>query len=322
MPAEIGRLTDIGLGKESTRLTAQGSADIWLQWSSASYNDEIEEVQNESAVGVINDTIDSQVAKQMNSGSLESIVGIDTIDPFLQSVLGTVSTATDSPEAGVNTDTYTVSQDNTHPTYTIFGKDGNETVAIPGALFGSFSLSASQNSYVTVSADFTANPSQDATVSPSYTSETNFISRHVTVEFANDEASLDDSGLTTVRSVDLSIEPNVEDEDALGSVEAVDRFNTQFTVSGSMELLYDGTKFRDDMLNATKQAMRLTLKNDQVTIGSSTNPEIQVDLNKVKFTSREVSREPNDIMSESVDFTAHYDLGDAKEIEVTRIYTP
>jgi len=321
MATQIGRLTDLGIGVESTRLTAV-TASTWVPWASLTYDDIIQQVTNDSAVGVINNSIDAQVDNKMAEGSLTAYVGIDTIDPFFESLLGSKTTSADTPESGVDTDTYTIAQNNEHPTLSIYGKDENETALMTGAMFSSLEFSMEQDAYMQVSGDFMADVTTASSATASYSSETNFLPKHITVEFASNHSSLDDSDFTDVRSVTLTIEQNVTHEFALGSVEPINRFNGAMNISGSMELLYRNNDFRDDMLGDTKQAMRIKAKNDDVTIGNSTNPEIQFDLHKIKFGERTRSRGLDDMVTETVNFTAHYDLGDAKEMEITRVYSP
>ncbi len=112
--------------------------------------------------------------------------------------------------------------------------------------------------------------------------------------------------MVNVRSVKLSINKNIEDDRKLGSINQVDILNRQFSVEGSIELVFDAVTFKTFMMADTAKAVRLQLTNSDVTIGAASNPKITIDMAKVKFSSFEKTYGNDEIVMSTVNFRAFY----------------
>jgi hypothetical protein len=122
----------------------------------------------------------------------------------------------------------------------------------------------------------------------------------------------------------LKIEQNIEDDDVLGSVAPGDFLNKQFTITGTLEALWQNeTDYKQAALATTAKAMRIDLKNTDVTIGTSANPEIRIDLAKVIF--KEITRpvKTNDLVRQTLSFKAVYSITDTLMVSalVTNLVT-
>ncbi len=67
-------------------------------------------------------------------------------------------------------------------------------------------------------------------------------------------------------------------------MDQADILNKQLAVSGQIELVFNDNTFKTDMLADTAKAMRIRLTNTDVTIGTNLNPQLTIDLAKVKVT--------------------------------------
>jgi len=65
------------------------------------------------------------------------------------------------------------------------------------------------------------------------------------------------------------------------------------------------------MLDGSKKAIRITLNNQDVTIGSTT-PQIQIDLPIVDFESWEPAHPLDDVATQEITFNALYDTTNSK----------
>ena len=61
------------------------------------------------------------------------------------------------------------------------------------------------------------------------------------------------------------------------------------------------------MINSTKKAMRLVLINTDETIGSSTNPELDLELSRVSFQDWKDTEDNNALVMQTIGFTAEFD---------------
>lgn len=311
----IGRLADIGIAIETTRGTAEGSADFWIPKLSMTYDDGVDQVVDESSVGVIEDATGASVVAKYGMGEIEGNIYDQSFGAILLATLGTVSTS-GPDETSVYTHSYTVQQDAQHDSLTIFLDDPNQDYTYALAMIERLELDVALGQYAKFTTSFRSKVGSTATLSPSYTAENHFLPQHAVLQYADDLSGLSSPTSVDVRSVRLTINKNVEDDRKLGSLDQADILNKQFAVEGTVELVFDDETFKTEMLADTAKAVRLKLTNSDVTIGSSMNPTLQIDLAKVKFSKFEKGYNNDDIVTATVDFKAFYSISDSALIQV------
>lgn len=311
----IGRTADIGIAKEAVRGTAETSATYWLPKLSMSYDDTIEEVIDESSIGVIEDSVNSVIVGKAGEGEIEGYIYDKSFGLILLSTLGTISTSGPA-ETSVYTHTATLLQSAQHPSHTIFLDDGNQDYKYALAMTKQLDLDFSIGQFAKFTEQFRSKVGATATLTPSYTTENHFLPQHGSIKIATNLAGLGAASAINVRSVKLSINKNVEDDRKLGSLDQADILNKQVSIEGSVELVFNDETFKTQMLASTAQAMRIRLTNSDVTIGSTLNPQITIDLAKVKFSNFKKNYGNNDIVTATVDFKAFYDITTSSMISV------
>lgn len=309
----IGRLADIGIKKETTRGTAESTATFYLPKMSFSYDDKIEQVIDESSYGVIEDSVGASIISKYAEGEFEGKVGDKSIGLLLLSTLGSVST-TGPTQTSVYTHTFTVQEDNQCDSITIFQDDPNQDYKYALGMIDSFDLDVSLGQFCKVTCGFRSLVGATASLTPSYSVENNFLPQHGSIVYADSLAGLDAGTTVALRSVKLSISKNLEDDRKIGSVNAVDILNKQMSIEGSAEMIFDAETFKTFMLADTAKALRIRLTNTDVTIGSSLNPKLTIDLAKVKFSEFTRNYGNDDIVTVSIAFKAFYSISDSKMI--------
>lgn len=311
----IGRLADVGIAKEASRGSAEASADFWLPKLSVSLDDGIEQVVNESSIGVIEDASEASVVGKYAEGQIEGNIQSESIGLFLLSTLGAVSTSGPA-ESTVYTHTFTVGQSAQHQSLTFFLDDANQDYVYALGMIGQFDLDISLGQYSKFNASFRSKVGATASLTPSYTTENTFLPQHGSLKIASAVSGLSGASQTEIRSVQLSINKNIEDDRKIGSVDQDDILNKQFSVEGTLEVVFDDETFKTEMLADTAKAMRIRLSNSDVTIGSTLNPQITIDLSKVKFSNFQRNYGNNDIVTATVNFKALYKASESDMIEI------
>lgn len=311
----IGRMADIGIAKEAARGTAETSATYWLPKLSLTMDDKIEQAVNESSVGVIEDATDGKIVSKFAEGEIEGNIYDKSFGLLLLSTLGSVAT-TGPAETTVYTHTFSVGQNAQHPSLTVFLEDPNQDYKFALGMVSKLDLDFSLGQFAKFNAAFRSKVGATATLTPSYTAENNFLPQHGSLKTATTVAGLGAASTINVRSVKLSINKNIEDDRRLGSTDAADILNKQFSVDGTIEIVFNDETFKTEMLADTAKAMRIALINTDVTIGSTLNPTIQIDLAKVKITSFEKQYSNDDITVATVNFKAFYSTTDSSLISV------
>jgi hypothetical protein len=96
-------------------------------------------------------------------------------------------------------------------------------------------------------------------------------------------------------------------------VDPADILNKQFVCSGTIEALFDDeATFKTVVLGDTAKAARFDIKNTGITIGTSSNPELKIDLAKVKFSEITRATPIGDLVKQTLGFKAYYSLSDSK----------
>lgn len=314
----IGRLADVGIAKEASRGTAETSADFWLPKLSLSVDDTIEQAIDESSVGVIEDATDAVVVGNAAEVEIEGNILDASFGLILLGTLGSVSDSGPA-ESTVYTHTFTVNQSAQHQALTIFLDDGVQDYAFPLGMVESLSIDVSLGQFAKFTAAFRAKVGETDTLTPSYTAENHFLPQHGTVKIASAVSGLSGASALDIRSVQLNISKNLEDDRKIGSLSQDDILNKQFSVEGSIEVVFDAETFKTQMLADTAQAVRIELENTDVTIGSSLSPKLTIDLSKVKFSQFSKNYSNNDIVVATASFKALYKTSESDMIEVSLV---
>src|SRR3984957_4703363 len=119
----IGRRFSIGIAKEVTRGTAISSANHWLPFSDASIDEKYENVTQDEAYGIIEDSVGQFRVKNWAEGTLK-VPLTDLSAPLLfKAILGGGADTTHSGETTVYDHTATVGESAQHQSLTFFLHD-------------------------------------------------------------------------------------------------------------------------------------------------------------------------------------------------------
>lgn len=310
----IGRLNNLGIGKESVRGTAV-SAAIWVPQLELSYDDRVKTVVNEASVGRLEGSDSELVTGKYGEVTMKSKVKDKSIGYILYSLFGGISSAAKSaPNTAVYDHTFSVGQTTQHQSLTLALKGPNDDVAMPNAVIDSLKLTAEVGNYLMYEAHALGKASASASNTASYTAENDFIAKHITFKKATTQAGLAGASATVIRGFELEIKANAVLEEVLGNVAPNDVLNQSFSISGSVTLVHDGATFHDLMTGGTYNAFRFDVQNTDVTIGTSSNPGLQIDLHRCIISNYERKMTVNELVEETFDFKAHYSLTDSKMV--------
>lgn len=311
----IGRKISLGIAKETTRGTAESSATFWLPLINKNYDDKVEVAIDESCLGIIETPQDSKVVKKLAGGSIEGNVGDKSIGLLLYNIFGSVSSENHGSATGVKVHTFSMDETAQHQSLTLFLDDPtSQDYKYALAMLEGLEFTAERGKFLTIKADIRSKNGSTATLTPSFTAENNFLSQHLTFKVADSLADLGTADSVYIQKASLKFNHNLEDDDVLGLITASDIVNTEFSCEGTIELVWENETYKTLMLADTAKAIRFDWKNTDVEIGTGipTNPELQIDLAKVKF--QEVARKMDNkgLVTQTLKFKAFYSLTDSK----------
>lgn len=319
MPKGLGRQIQVGFAKEAVRGTAEAAATYYVPFNEASVEEKNNLLANEQALGVLEDTSEAKITAQSAEISLKGAVGDKTFPLLLLATLGAVSSAAETaPNTLVYDHTITVAQSIQHQSLTVFLNDplsGQDYKHALGCI-DSLDLAYEQNKFVEFDAKLKAKKGATATLIPANTVENLFLPQHFVFKLASTVAGLTAATALPIKSMKLKIAKSLESDDVLGSVEPVDFLSKKISIEGELEAIWQNeSDFKNAYMAGTTQAMRIDLKSD-VTIGTSANPQITIDLNKVAFSALTKPIKIGDVMRQTIQFKAMYSVTDSKMVSI------
>ncbi len=200
---------------------------------------------------------------------------------------------------------------NTHPSYTLYGQDpetGDERAAY--CMLDNLDFECKADDIIKFSAKFMGQAvASTSTQTPLYTSENPFLGKYISAKIASVFTSLDAATAVSLERVKVSITKKVEavyQTSGTTPTAPTSLHNTEFEVKGDFTMIYNSTTNRTAALAGTAKALRLTIANTGVTIGSAANPTLQLDLPEVYFNQWGKTDDNGKIVREAVSFTAVY----------------
>src|SRR5580698_7101266 len=228
MAKGIGKLFAFGLAKESTRGTAQSSATYWLPFDDLTFDEKYENAVADQAVGVIENAINEYRVKNYADGSFKVPMMDQSTGLLFLSLLGSQAVATHAGESVVYDHTFTVGESAQHPSLTLFIHDplGGTDYSHANGVVHKMDIDAELKKFVQLSCSGRAQKgvSQSA-FTPSILTENRFIPQYMTFKYATAVSGLSGATAIKLKSIKLSIDGNIEDDDVLGSIAPIDYLN-------------------------------------------------------------------------------------------------
>lgn len=314
----IGRKFSIGIGKETTRGTAV-AADFWLPKTELTHDDKIDVVVDESSIGVIENAQGQDVVQKFSEGQIKGRITDTAFGLWLLASLGSEASPA-TVQTGVYDHVFSVLESAQHPSLTVAVSEANASTGIRFALsmVDSLEITLELGKYGMYAVNFRGNKNASGANTASFTSENYFLPQHAVVKIASALSGLDAASAISIKKLVFTISKNIEDDNILGSVTATDRLNKQFSVEGSIELMYEDRSYIDTiMLGDLAKALRVSFINTDVTIGASSNPTITFNFAKVKLTEVARSMGNDELIRQTLNFKAYYSLSDTSLLTAT-----
>lgn len=316
--AEIVRLRQIGIGKETTPGTGV-SATHWIGVDTGIVIPEVEYVEDGSSAGRIEKPIASKVVKENAVTRFTAPARSDWLGMLLRAALGSVSSATASGESAVYEHTFTVSNSVAHPAYSVIVKDGVATERSTYSMLSKLTLSCESMGLLTCEAEFVGKALGTTTGTPSYSSDHIWKGANGSIKLATAISGLSGASAVDFSRFSLTIEKGLVQHHTLGSVTLNKNINTVLRITGELDLLYDATTYRDYVTDGAERAMQITFAGDS--IGSAETSELQINLAKCAFQEFDMNDSDEDLVIQTLGFTAQFDLDEGTPQMITAVLT-
>lgn len=308
----------IGIGIETQRGVAVKPI-YWFPRTDYAVQPKMEVKNDEGNVGTLVSSIDSHVTKQWSEWSFWGKVYPNGIGYFLYCVLGKVNTVA----SGSNyKHTFSVEEVNTHPTFTLATHDPVADFEYPLTVVESIQLSAEVGGDYMVSVNTKGRKGQTPATpnTTNFVNEESFVATDIKVYIADNASGLDTADNICLQSFDVVINKNTEAIECLSLEDPKDYINKQITIEGGLEMYWEDNTYRDIAFNDIAKALRIEAIDKSILINGA-NPELTIDLPKVKINDWTDTVALGDTIKQSIKFTAHYSIADSKAINIELINT-
>jgi hypothetical protein len=319
----LGRLNSLGIAKEVTRGTTPASAGFFISFDEASIEEKDLKILNNQSNGVIEDSVGMDIVKQWSEGTWKAPVTDKHFGLILLAILGVDTPALHPTETTVYDHVVTVAQNVQSQSLSLYLKDSAATAGAQDYTYAlgtihSLELAYEAGKYIEYTAGIKAKKGVQTAVTVAAIAENRFLPQDVTIELAANLAGLTGATATKVKSLKMKFDDKSEDDQVLGDITPNDYLSKEFSIEGTIEATWDSeATFKTATLAGTTQAMRIDLANSRVTIGTSAHPEIIIDLAKVTFKELTRPWKIGDIVRQTLQFKAHYSVGDTCMIKAT-----
>lgn len=304
--AFIGRRDSIGVGKETTSGTAVAPT-AWQRHLKLSLDPKTTVAQNTSAMGRVEDINDSLVTEEWYEGSVNGKVTDLTHGYFLLNMFGSCSAATHAGETTVYDNTFSVLQSNTPPTLTFTRNNQNAIRRHAMGTQTDYELSVKTGDWVQFTSAVMTKVGVTASDTVAFATENEFTSKHVTVKLASTVAGLSGATALQVKSLKLKIARKADRFIPLGAIDPVAFDAQSWGVTGELVLRYTDTTLDVLGLANTRQAMSIAIVNNDVTIGTATNPSLTFTAPKVRLDPIQLDDNLDQVINQTVPFTCELD---------------
>jgi len=233
-------------------------------------------------------------------------------------VTGGSSGATGTPTTfnnSVRTHLFALANTNTHPSYTIWESNPVETIKAAYGMIDTLEFELAIDDFLKFRSEWEAKKHATDTATPAFTtSQYDFVGRMASLKVASALSGLAAASAIDVAHIKLTIKKNLKDYQKFGSIDIQSQHNQAVQVTGEISAIFNATTYRDYVANSSKKAMRITLANTDVTIGSADNPTLQIDLAQVGFVDWGSEGGEDDLVMQKLGFEAIYSISDAEAI--------
>ena len=319
MSKYIGRQIEVGFGIEGTRGTP-ATIQHWWDKTDFSFVEKAEYINDSSSRGKITDAVDTVKVKQMGEWALTQVVKVNQIGYLLLSLMGTVTTTTDSAWAYLHT--FDVNNTNQSQSLTMGIVDPvNGDRSFPLTAIDTLTLNVEEWQYATITVSVKAQPWQSASHTATYSTDYALLARRWVFKIASNLAWLDAASPNCFKSFEVTFEKTLYDDYCAGNLSPIDYINQSFVVSWSFTAMFDSTTYHDYHLDGTKRAIRFELEDTDTTIGASSNPRLTFNFALCGFTEFDMTQGNDEVVQQTLTFKPLESQADWEMVNVELVNT-
>jgi hypothetical protein len=307
----LGRRVPAGVALEATRGVGVAPAYV-LGKTNYSLDDKANKARSGEGFGSISgEGTTSIVVGKFSEGEIEFELGCKVLPVILSAVFGGASVPTAAGSGYKHT--LALAENNQHKTLSITLDDPNGDVMFKGCMVDTFEVVVGVEEIVKATLGLKGKASVDSVYSSSLACDYKWVGRDLEFKVAATTAGLAAASAVSLKELTLTVNKNTDYNWVLGTIEPEDINNKQITIQGALTLNYEDRVWRDYMLNGDFKAVSIKLYQTRNAVGDQ-YPTFYLELPKVDFSEWESQRDNDEIVTQTINFTALYDCTSGKLI--------
>jgi hypothetical protein len=308
----IGRESAVGVAIEGTRGVAETAASKWFKKTSATLLPEVTKIIDDSSFGRLEDAEEARTVREWFEGDVNGVLHADAIGYYLSQMYGEVATTTVT--GAVRQHVFTLAQDITHPTLSMFVSDPVKNEVYNGGVVSSLTIEANTDDYVRYTANVLARSSGTHTDTVELGTEYDFIGKDIIIKMADTFGGLAGAAVVPVKTLNIEYDTGAISDWVFGST-APTHYNGAFGITFTLSKNYTNTDFETLYKNNAAKYVSISIKGGNVLAGSNA-PELTFTFYKAKVTEYDIDDASNDLREENITFKALYNTTDQKQSQV------
>lgn len=311
----------MGVGVESTRGTFAAAQDYVRTREPVSVQTVVDKVDiKETKVTGLNSQ-GQVVTRTRAQGEAAFNLRYRTIGYMLKSLLGGAGNAVEAGETVVYRHTFTLDPAILQPTLGLsLARGGFAHKEVNGAIVSRLGFNFPVDDVVNCTATIMGRGETTASnFTPAFAS-TDYLAPHqmVTVKIADVVGNLGAASPLVLTESSLELDRQSREKLSISSVAPVDFIARLLNITGSLTFEKEADTYRDLAIANTPRALQFSIVNTAQAIGVASNPSLTITLPNVTFTTEE-TRPLDDVVTETLNFVAHYDDTTSQGITVSLV---
>lgn len=313
-----GEDINLGVARETVRGTAEAPATWVPGRTPTGTRVVVDKTQIKETKGSGINSQGSTIVQKRSEGDLEFNLRNGSIGYFLLSLLGKVTTV---GNGAAYDHTFEVLTGNAqYPTLTLaLSQLGQQDYQYERILVNSLEIRTPVDDLINATVGFIGVEEEEAVsnYTPAYPDDDYFFRHYdVTIKVAANVAGLGAASALKVKEFSLAMNNSGRVNQNVSELNPGDVLALILEITGSMKIDYDGETHHDAYVNNTYQAMQITLTRSDIDLDTDVHPEIVITLPKISYTNWTPDRPIDDIVSQDIEFMAHFDDDESEAINV------
>lgn len=296
----IGRETSAGMGKESVYGTAVAPT-VWLPFQEFTVSDTKKTITDDSSVGTREEVLAVDTDYFMSQGNLNGVVYLDQFGHILTASFGAPTSADHETATGVKVFTWVPG--GAQPSYTLAGKDVNESTRFAGARLNELVINGTTGAFANFTSSWLGRKSTSTANTVAIPTNLKRVRPDgITIKYAATVDDLAGASSKPFEQFSLTFGNNLDTRPTLGVTDPL-ILSTTLSASLTLNKAYLDTEFKDLVFGIDKKAIQITLANPtEIGTGTPTTSSLVITVEPGYFAEWQKEGSANDIRTEQITF--------------------